>query len=136
MLCPTLILASSSLSNLKYCWLVRWICDRWYCWSWMMVYNQASKVWNSSWMGIVMQHGGCVLACLPHSNLVTCNAGGLRCLKGHAEDEKLSFESCAHVNWTKTHSAADTQHCSIYSDGSTFWLMLLYWFTLFLTFIT
>jgi len=106
-LCPTLILTSSSSFNLKYCSVVRRLHKRRFWWSSMTVRNSASKVWNSSWMGIVMQYGGCVLACLPHSNLVMCNAGGLRRLKGRAKDENRSFGSYAYVSWTKLHSAAD-----------------------------
>jgi hypothetical protein len=67
---------------------------------------------------------------------VMCSAGGLRRLKGRAIDENRSFGSYAYVSWTKLHSTADTQHCGIYSDGSTFWLMLLYWVTLLLNCIT
>jgi hypothetical protein len=44
-------------------------------------------------MGIVMQYGGYVLACLPHSNLVMCNAGGLGQLKGNKGDANCLFGS-------------------------------------------
>ena len=35
----------------------------------------------------MMQYGGCVLACLPHSNLMMCSAGGLRRFNGCAKDK-------------------------------------------------
>ena len=97
-LCPTLILTSSSSFNLKYCSVVRRLHKRQFWWSSMTVRNSASKVWNSSWMGIVMQYGGCVLARSPHSNLMMCSAGGLRRLKGRAKDENRSFGSYAYVS--------------------------------------
>jgi len=78
-LCPTLLLVSSSV--------VRWPHMSWFWWSSIAVCNSASKVLNFSWMGIVMQYGRCVVACLPHSSLTMCSARWLRCFSGHAEKE-------------------------------------------------
>jgi hypothetical protein len=75
-----------------------------------MVRNSASKVRNFCLIGIVTQYGGCFLACLPHSNLVMCSAGGFRRLNGWVENANRHDGSYANVSCTRLHSAADTQH--------------------------
>jgi len=93
-LCPTFLLLSSSPFNIKYYSVVRWPHMSWFWWSSMTVCSSASKVWNFSWMGIVMQYAGCVLACLQHSSLMMCSARELRCFNGRAEEENHFWVIC------------------------------------------